>query len=310
MTLTELRYIIAVAREKHFGRAAETCFVSQPTLSVAVRKLEDSLGVELFERNKQEVQLTEIGARIVAQAQRVLDEVDIIKNVARVGQDELSGTLRLGAIYTIGPYLFPHLIPRLHALAPQMPLVIEENFTGKLRERLSNGQLDVIIISLPFTGTGLLTLPLYEEDFVVLMPSDHPLTKRKKITSDALDNENIMLLGEGHCFREQVISACPGCVQPPSDELSDIVEGSSLETIRHMVATGMGITVLPRLASIHPHYHADVLQIRDFAPPVPKRTVAIAWRKSYPRPKVISVIQKAVLSCGLKGLELLRKPSA
>lgn len=306
MTLTELRYIIAVAREKHFGKAAETCFVSQPTLSVAVRKLEESLGVELFERNKHEVQLTPIGNKIVLQAQRVLDEVDIIKNVARSGQDELSGTLRIGAIYTIGPYLFPYLIPKLHALAPNMPLVIEENFTGKLRERLSNGMLDIIIISLPFTGSGILTLPLYQEEFVVLLPHDHALAKRKKIPAETLTNENIMLLGEGHCFREQVVSACPGCVQPPNDEFSDIVEGSSLETIRHMVATGMGITVLPQLASIQPYYHPNVLVTRSFVAPAPTRTVALAWRNSFPRPKVVSVIQQAITHCGLKNVEFVK----
>ncbi|MFI4955343.1 MAG: hydrogen peroxide-inducible genes activator [Gammaproteobacteria bacterium] len=303
MTLTELRYIIAVAREKHFGKAAQLCFVSQPTLSVAVRKLEETLGIDIFERAKNEIRLTPIGEKIVAQAQRVLDEVTIIKSLAKQGQDELTGPLRIGAIYTIGPYLFPYIIPRLHELAPQMPLIIEENFTAVLRERLSNGQLDVIIISLPFTGGGLQTISLYTEEFLILLPSEHRLAKYKAISAEKLNDENMMLLGEGHCFREQVLSACPGCVQPPSDAIADIVEGSSLETIRHMVATGMGITVVPQLASTQPYYHPNVLLTRPFTNPVPVRQVALAWRKSFPRPKVLSIIQQAIQSCGLQGVK-------
>ncbi len=294
MTLTELRYIIAVARERHFGKAADACHVSQPTLSVAVKKLEESLGVELFERHKQDVRLTPAGSKIVEQAQRVLDEVDIINQLARLGQDELSGVLKIGAIYTIGPYLFPHLIPKLHQLAPNMPLVVEENFTSVLKERLMNGQLDVIIISLPFSGSNMMTEVVYDEEFLLLLPKDHKLASQTTISADALINENIMLLGEGHCFREQVVSACPGCVQPPSDNTSDIVEGSSLETIRHMVATGMGITVLPELASKQPY--SDLVITRPFSAPAPTRQVALAWRKSFPRPKVIELIAKAIKS--------------
>jgi len=305
MTLTELRYIVAVARERHFGKAAETCHVSQPTLSVAVRKLEETLGVDLFERNKHEVQLTPIGATIIRQAQQILDEVALLNTLARQGQDELAGTLRLGAIYTIGPYLFPHLISRLHQLAPQMPLVIEENFTTVLRERLINGQLDVIIISLPFSGTGIQTQAIYDEDFVVLLPKEHALAKHKTIAAKELNNENVMLLGEGHCFRDQVMAACPGCVQTSMDGTTHVVEGSSLETIRHMVATGMGITVLPRLASIQPYYNADLLVTRPFTSPAPTRQIAIAWRKSFPRPKAIDALQLAIKSCGLDGVKFI-----
>ena len=162
MTLTELRYIVAVARERHFGHAAETCFVSQPTLSVAVRKLEDELGVTLFERGPGEVTMTAAGRRVVEQAQRVLEEASLIKQIAAQGQDDLTGLLRLGAIYTIGPYLLPHLIPLLHGRAPRMPLQIEENYTAVLSERLKQGELDVIILSLPFREPGILTEPIYE----------------------------------------------------------------------------------------------------------------------------------------------------
>ncbi len=178
MTLTELRYIVALARERHFGHAAEACFVSQPTLSVAVRKLEEELGVASFERAGSALTVTPIGERIVAQAQRALQEAESVKDVAKAGQDQLSGPLRIGAIYTIGPYIFPPLIPLLHKLAPDMPLVIEENFTAVLAGKLKRGELDVIIISLPFAESGIVTLPLYREPFVVLLPPAHPLTAR------------------------------------------------------------------------------------------------------------------------------------
>lgn len=173
MTLTELRYIVTLAQERHFGRAAERCFVSQPTLSVAVKKLEEELGVALFERSKSSVQVTPLGEKIVAQAQRVLEQSSVIKELANAGKDQLSSPLRIGAIYTIGPYLFPHLIPALTRSAPQMPLYIEESFTANLRRKLRSGELDAIIVALPFTETDVVTKPLYEEHFEVLMPADH-----------------------------------------------------------------------------------------------------------------------------------------
>ncbi|MGB5472888.1 MAG: LysR substrate-binding domain-containing protein, partial [Gammaproteobacteria bacterium] len=247
MTLTELRYIVAVARERHFGRAARACFVSQPTLSIAIKKLEEELGVQLFERQASEITVTPVGEQIVAQAQRTLEAAETIRQVAQQGKDQLAGPLRIGAIYTIGPYLFPDLIPRLRKLAPNMPLVIEENYTAVLAEKLKRGELDVIFLALPFQDPGLLTLPLYDEPFVVLMPSAHPLTLRKTIKSAHLEDENVLLLGEGHCFRDQVLEACPACIPKPGlvGGLANSIVGSSLETIRHMVVSGLGITVLP-----------------------------------------------------------------
>jgi len=301
MTLTELRYIVAVARERHFGRAAKACYVSQPTLSVAIRKLEDELGVQIFERLAGEVALTPVGKLIAEQAQRTLEAAENVRQVARQGKDQLAGPLRIGAIHTVGPYLFPELIPLLRKRAPDMPLVVEENYTSILAGKLKRGELDVIIIALPFQEQGIVTLPIYTEPFVVLMPSSHPLTQRKIIKSAQLRDETVLLLGAGHCFRDQVLEACPECLPRPGLEghLQQTIEGSSLETIRHMVVSGLGITVLPCTAAGADRYSQRLLAIRRFAPPIPTRSVALAWRVSFSRPGVIDVIRDTVASCNL-----------
>lgn len=297
MTLNELRYVVAVARERHFGHAAEACFVSQPTLSVAVRKLEDELGVTLFERGPGEVTVTEVGREIVAQAQRVLEEAEGIRRVARHGQNPLAGPLRLGAVYTVGPYLLPHLIPLVMQRAPDMPLMIEENFTARLAERLKRGDLDLIIISLPFDEAGVLTRPLYDEEFVVLMPVGHPWQARARIDIADLGEANLLLLGPGHCFRDQVLDACPRCRQSAAaaGTLQRNLEGGSLETIRLMVASGVGVTVLPCTACGGDGYIArDALCARPFSGEAPKRRIALAWRRSFPRGQAVEVIAEAV----------------
>jgi LysR family hydrogen peroxide-inducible transcriptional activator len=301
-----------VAREHHFGRAAKACFVSQPTLSIAIKKLEEELGVQLFERQANEISVTPVGEQIVAQAQRTLEAAEGVRLAAQQGKDQLSGPLRLGAIYTIGPYLFPDLIPRLRKRAPGMPLVIEENYTANLAEKLKHGDLDVAILALPFRDQGLVTLPLYEEPFVVLMPSAHPLTQRKTIKSAHLEQENVLLLGAGHCFRDHVLEACPACIPKPGLEggLASSVVGSSLETIRHMVVSGLGITVLPCTAAGADRYSQRLLAIRRFANPVPSRTVALAWRVSFPRPKVIDALSEAVAACNLSCVKPVRKTRA
>jgi len=304
MTLTELRYLLALAQQHHFGHAAEQCHVSQPTLSVAIKKLEADLGVQLFERRKQDISLTSIGALIVEQAQRVIEEVDRIKLLATGGRDQLAGPLRVGAIYTIGPYLFPHLIPALHDHAPQMPLVIEENFTSRLRERLRQGELDAALVALPFEEPGLVTLPLYDEPFVVLMPSSHPWTEKKLIHADDLAGETLLMLGSGHCFRTQILEACPVCAQRiDSQSQTQTVEGTSLETIRHMVASGMGITVLPATAAGADRYAQRLVAIRRFDTPEPQRRVALTWRVSFPRPQAIEALRQSILDCGLSGIQ-------
>jgi len=302
MTLTELRYVVTLARERHFGRAAERCHVSQPTLSVAVKKLEDELGVPLFERSKSSIGITEVGQRIIEQAQRVLDQVGVIRDMAQDGKNQMNSPLKVGAIYTIGPYLFPHLLPELRRAAPEMPLYIEENYTAALRQKLRHSELDAIIVALPFEEPEVLTLPLYDEPFVVLMPADHPLTAKSEVTAEQLAQEQLLLLGPGHCFRDQVLESCPPLVEAVTRRAENnkpelVTEGSSLETIRHMMASGLGITVLPLSAATSMKYQGDILAVRPFATPVPFRTVALAWRVTFPRPKAIDVLSLAASQC-------------
>jgi LysR family hydrogen peroxide-inducible transcriptional activator len=296
MTLNELRYIVAVARERHFGHAADACFVSQPTLSVAVKKLEDELGVSLFERGTGEVTVTVVGQQVVEQAQRVLEEADAIKRLAQHGKNPLAGTLRLGAIYTIGPYLLPRLIPWVSERAPDMPLVIEENFTSVLSERLKRGDLDVILISLPFDEPGVLTRAIYDEAFVVLLPCNHPWAGQESVDADQLGSEDVLLLGPGHCFRDQVLQACPNCVKSAGggSNLQRGLEGGSLETIRYMVASGVGITVLPCSAAGVDRFAEPLVGVLPFAGEAPRRRVALAWRKSFPRIEAVDVLARAV----------------
>ncbi len=307
MTLTELRYIVAVARERHFGRAAAACFVSQPTLSAGVRKLEQDLGVTLFERSRSEVSLTDAGEQVLDQAQRVLEAADAVKQIAAQSKDQLASPLRLGAIYTIGPYLLPELIPILKEAAPAMPLVIEEGYTAELRGRLKHGELDAILVSLPFEEPGVEIRALYDEPFVALLPASHPWTLRDALAPADLARENVLLLGRGHCFRDQVIEACPECVEPAADRLhlQHALEGSSLETIRHMVAGGIGITVVPCTAAGADRYSQRLLKIRRFCANEPKRRVVLAWRRSFPRPEAIQALRKAVLDCPLSCVHFL-----
>lgn len=305
MTLQELRFMIALAREKHFRKASDACFVSQPTLSIAIRKLEEDLGTILFERNKNDVRITPAGQDILERAKRVLAEVEGIKQAAEFDKDQLKGTFKLGAIYTVGPYLLPPLIMSLHKLAPQMPVEIQEDYTANLREKLLAGELDAIIISLPFSGGGLVTRVLYKESFVVLMPIDHPLIKYKSIPEKALSDHNLLMLGEGHCFRDQIISSCPMCFTSSKSGLGvswRTVEGGSLETIRHMVASGMGITILPSTAASVGQYYQNMLAIRPLKAASPSRSVALAWRNSYPRVKAIEMVLTAVAKSSLSAI--------
>lgn len=301
MTLTELRYIVAVARERHFGRAAEKCFVSQPTLSVAIRKLEDELGVTLFERGTAEITVTPVGCQIVEQAQRVLEETDAIRQIAMQGQDDLVGPLRLGAIYTIGPYLMPQLIPLLRKRAPKMPLLIRENFTAELYELVKSGDLDVLILSLPFAGAGIVTQAVYDEPFRVVLPSGHPWTSRPRIPAGELCKENLLLLSSGNCFRDQVLESCAGSTRLAGSSVQQSLEGTSLETIRQMVASGTGITVLPVTAAEAKTAENKMIVVKPFSAPVPSRRVALAWRTSFPRQRAIEVVRQAILDCKLAG---------
>ena len=305
MTLTELRYIVAVARERHFGRAAEKCFVSQPTLSIGIKKLEDELGVTLFERNSADVSVTPVGAAVVAQAQRTLEEAAAIKTIAAQGKDQLAAPLRCGAIYTVGPYLLPQLIPILHKRAPKMPLLLQESFTARLAELLKSGELDVAILSLPFADAGICTQALYDEPFRVLVPADHPWGKKARIPASQLCKETLLLLGAGNCFRDQVLQTCPRTGPRAASSIQQALEGSSLETIRQMVASGVGITVLPSTAADSRTAASPLVAVRPFSAPEPSRRVALAWRRSFPRPQAIDAVREAVLACKLPGVTLL-----
>jgi LysR family transcriptional regulator, hydrogen peroxide-inducible genes activator len=292
MTLNELRYLVAVAQERNFGRAAQKCFVSQPALSVAIQKLEEELGTQVFERGKNEVTVTPVGERIVEQAQRVLEESSRIREIAQSGRNQLFGPLKLGVIYTVAPYLLPDLIPALHALAPQMPLDLEENLTENLEASLKSGRLDAAIVALPFAPPGVATEFLYEEPFQVVVPSTHKWAKRKSVQPSELAAENTILLNVGHCFRDQVLESCPELNRADAH----MPRTNSLETVRNMVASGLGISVLPRDA-LTPKYHSRLVVAVPFARPAPSRRIALACRRSFPRPQAIKAIVAAVAAC-------------
>jgi LysR family hydrogen peroxide-inducible transcriptional activator len=316
MTLTELKYIVAVAREKHFGRAAEGCFVSQPTLSVAIKKLEDELEVKLFERSANEVSVTPLGEEIVRQAQSVLEQAAAIKEIAKRGKDPLAGPLRLGVIYTIGPYLLPDLVRQAIARTPQMPLMLQENFTVKLLEMLRTGEIDCAIMAEPFPDTGLAIAPLYDEPFLAAVPSTHPLAGRKTITAEELKKETMLLLGTGHCFRDHVLEVCPEFARFSSDAegIRKSFEGSSLETIKHMVAAGMGVTLVPRLSvpkdafASRPRRRSDDQSFVKYIPfegEPPNRRVVLAWRRSFTRYEAIAALRNSIYACELPGVKRL-----
>jgi len=296
VTLNELRYIVALAHERSFGRAAQRCFISQPALSVAIQKLEEELGSQLFERGKSEVSVTPVGERIVEQAQKVLEEAARIRDIAQAGRNQLVGVFRLGVIHTIAPYLLPDLIPALNERAPQMPLEIEENMTEHLETALRSGRVDAAIIALPFTQPGVATEFLYEEPFQVVVPKRHPWARRKSIVPSELAGEHAILLNVGHCFRDQVLESCPELNRGGAP----VTRSNSLETIRNMVASGLGVSVLPRDA-LTPKYHSKLVVPVPFAKPVPSRRIAIAYRKSFPRPAAIAAIREAVAEARPKG---------
>ena len=291
---------MAVAPERHLGRAADCCSISQPALSLAIQKLEEELNVTIFERRKNKITLTPLGEQIVHQAQRVLEEADQIKILAAQGKDQLAGPLRFGVIATVGPYILPDLVPLLSARAPKMPLELEENLTLNLVGMLKSGKLDVIMLALPFDEPGIMTQALYDEPFKALVPSGHPWQKKKLIDSRQLASEKVLLPHAGHCFRQQVLDACPELSR------SDVEgwQGNSLETIRQMVASGLGITVLPSSA-LTPKYESKRLIAIELAKPVPGRRIGLAWRRGFTRPRVIETIRDAVHALKIHGLTMV-----
>ena len=316
MTLTELKYIVAVARERHFGKAADACYVSQPTLSVAVKKLEEELDVKLFERSANEVSVTPLGEEIVRQAQSVLEQAANIKEIAKRGKDPLVGPLTLGVIYTIGPYLLPDLVHQTIRATPHMPLMLQENFTVKLLEMLRTGEVDCVILAEPFPEAGLAIAPLYDEPFLAAVPTHHPLAAQGTVTTEELKRETMLLLGGGHCFRDHVLEVCPEFARFSSNAegIRKSFEGSSLETIKHMVAAGMGVTLVPRLSvseevlTSKPRRkrdHDPYIKYLPFAGDPPSRRVVLAWRRSFTRYEAIAALRNAIYACELPGVHRL-----
>jgi LysR family hydrogen peroxide-inducible transcriptional activator len=297
MTLTELRYIVALAQEQHFGRAAERCHVSQPTLSIAVKNLEEELAVTLFERGKQGIQTTPLGERIVALASRVLDQTAALKDAADADKEQLQGPLALGTLPTIGPYLLPQFIPLLQETANRLSLYVEEGNQSSLTLKLRNGELDAILITAPFNEPDVVTQALFDEPFVLLLPADHRLAGKAAIAAEDLDPAEVLLLGEGDCFREQVLAAFPHLNPrqiPAAGTKRKFAHGSTLETLRHMVVSRLGITILPQAAADASLYAPNLLITRPFVDPAPKRTLALAWRVSFPRHKAIDLLRRAI----------------
>lgn len=293
MTLNDLKYICALAQEKQFKKAAEACFISQPTLSVAIKKIEEELNITLFERKKNEIIVTPIGEKIVSLAKDILNTANQIKQLSASYHKNVT-ELKIGAIYTVGPYLLPKLIPQFHEIAPNIHLIVEENYTHILADKLQKGDLDVMFISLPFKDPSLEMIKVYSEDFVAAIPNQHPLTQQNKISLDKIINETFLLLGTGHCFRDQVTQAYPNLMQMNynSENWQKTLEGSSLETIRYMVASGAGITVLPCTAV--ENNNRNFLTIKPLTQPVPNRTIVMAWRKSFTQMNLIATLKESL----------------
>lgn len=300
MTLNELRYIVAVAQELNFRRAAEKSCISQPALSLAIQKLEQELSVQIFERGKNSITVTPTGRTIIEQALRVLEEAEQIREIARHGQNQLNSPLRIGIIHSVGPYLLSDLIPALKQIAPHMPLEVEENITANLEAALRNGKLDVIVIALPFGDASILTRPLYDEPFEVVVNIEHHWAARRSISAHELAGEKVLLLDNGHCFSNQVAEACPEL----NRKGAEIQQGTSLETIRNMTASGLGITVLPASANAK-RFRSRLLTTIPFATPAPSRRVALAWRRSFSRIQAIDALTEAIFRANITGVTLL-----
>lgn len=300
MTLNELRFVVALAKERNFRRAAEACFVSQPALSLAIKKLEEDLGVLIFERSRTDISPTPIGEQVIAQAIRAIDEVGHIREIAKQGNNQLGGPFRLGLIYSVGPYLLPEIIPILRLSAPDMPLDIEENLTVQLEAQLKSGVIDAAVVALPFDVPGIKTMPLYDEKYVVMVPVDHPWASRNAIQAKELVDEHVLLLNSGHCYSHQVLQACPDLSRK-----GQVLQGNSLETIRNMVASNLGITVLPCSAATE-RYVNPLVKVIPFAAPVPVRRIALAWRKSYARELAVNCIADAIRATQSECLVLVK----
>jgi LysR family hydrogen peroxide-inducible transcriptional activator len=291
LKLKDLRYLVAVADSRHFGRAAERCFVSQPTLSAQLKKLEDYLGVQLVERQPNNVTLTEAGEQIVARARRILEASEEVVTLARAHRDPLAGRLRVALLPTIGPYLLPRVSQAIRKALPRLELRLYEYQTATMLEKLQGGDLDLGILALPVELEGLEARELYSEPFTVAIPDQHKLAKRETVRVDDLKGETLLLLEDGHCLRDQALEVCSriGGLQEKQD-----FRATSLETLRQMVATGAGVTLLPELASRGAYGHARGVVIRPFAKPAPARTIGGVWRKTTARQPAIDALCEVI----------------
>jgi len=276
LNLRSLEYLIAIAEHRHFRHAAEACFVSQPTLSVQLKKLEIELGVELVERGTGGVMLTEAGERIVARARVMMAEADTIRAIARLSTDPEAGSIRIGMFPTLGPYLLPHAVPLLRKRFPRLELLLVEEKSDVLLRQLREGRLDAILLAVPNATVGLHQEVLFDEEFVLAVPANHRLATRTSVPASVLADESVLLLDEGHCLRDQALSVCN---LVGADERSGF-RATSLETLRQMVASGTGVTLLPRLATSSPVPASADIALVAFQSPVPKRTIAMYWRSS------------------------------
>lgn len=276
MNLRALEYLLALADVRHFSRAAELCHVSQPTLSTQIRKLEDELNVQLVERHPRQVMLTPVGEEIVGRARNLLGEVDAIRAIARRSRDPHSGTVRIGIFPTLAPYLLPHVVPVIRKTFPRLTLRLYEEKTEDVIEMLGQGRLDAGLLALPLTEDWLHSRILFEEPFVLAVPGQHPLARRESVDMSDLQDQELLLLEDGHCLRDQALEVCQ---LAGAQEKLDF-HATSMETLRQMVAANTGITLMPTLAVQPPVAHTDNLVTRPFRQPGPKRTIAMAWRKS------------------------------
>ncbi|HRW20091.1 MAG TPA: LysR substrate-binding domain-containing protein [Dermatophilaceae bacterium] len=279
MNLRELEYLVAVADHEHFGRAADACGVSQPTLSTQLKRLEEELGVQLVERSPRLVVLTAAGEDIVARARQVLADVEAIRDVARHAVDPRAGTLRLGAFPTIAPYLLPHVIDGLATWLPNLELLLVEERSSTLVDELREGRLDAAVLALPIEDQSLVVEPLFREPFVLAAPATHRLARdRGPVPVDALAGERVLLLADGHCLRDHALSVC----RAAGSAVENGFRATSLETLRHMVGSGVGVTLLPLLAVSPPVAPSDRVVTRRFADPEPSRDIALVWRRTTP----------------------------
>ncbi|MFN5011491.1 MAG: LysR substrate-binding domain-containing protein [Gammaproteobacteria bacterium] len=288
--LKDLRYLVAVADTGHFGKAAARCFVSQPTLSAQLRKLEEYLGVDLVERQPRQALLTPAGVEVVARARRIVEASDEVVEIALSHRDPLAGKLRIAFLPTIGPYLLPFVAQRLHKALPRLELMLHEHQTEPMLERLRAGDIDMGVLALPVELDGLHAEPLYDEPFVVAMPTAHPLAERKQLRAEDLRGATLLLLEEGHCLRDQALEVCS---RVPVREKQDF-RGTSLETLRQMVAADAGITLLPELATRGAYAQSRGVAIRPFAKPVPVRRIGAVWRKSSPRGAALAAVAEVI----------------